>query len=149
MLAESDQICQAAGSKITQVKIVKEGETDIHKVDTVNASWNKRLNKINHRRQRGQGQAKQCENCGYQHLAIQESCSVFGKDWGRCREKNHFASKCRQDIKAMEEADELTEETYQTEEVSAVKLDDSQLVTLRLKSRCFIRFQPTTKNSRK
>lgn len=44
----------------------------------------------------------------------------------------------------MEEADELTEETYQTEEVSAVKLDDSQLATLRLESRRFIRFQPDT-----
>ena len=44
----------------------------------------------------------------------------------------------------MEEADELTEETYQTEEVSAVKLDDSQLVTLRLESKRFTRFQPDT-----
>jgi len=58
--------------------------------------------------------------------------------------KNHFASKCRQDIKAMEEADELTEETYQNEEVAVVKLDDSQLVTLRLGSRRFIPLQPDT-----
>ena len=45
----------------------------------------------------------------------------------------------------MEEAHELTEETYQTEEGSAVKLDESQLVTLRLGSRRFIRFQPDTR----
>ena len=34
------------------------------------------------------------------------------------------------------------EETYQTEEILAVRLDDSQLVTLQLESVNFIRFQP-------
>ena len=144
-LAKTDEICRAAESMITQMKIVKDAETDVSKMDTVNASCNKRPNnKINHRRQRGQGQGKQCGNCGYQHSANRESCPGFGKDCRRCGAKNHFASKCRQDIKATEEADELTEETYQTEEVSVVKLDDSQLVTLRLESRRFIRFQPDT-----
>ena len=165
-LAKTDEICRAAESMITQMKIVEDAETDVNKVDTVNASCNRRPNnKINRRRQRGQGQGKQCENCGYQQSANRESCPGFGKDCRRCGARNHFASKCRQDVKAMEEADELTEETYQTEEVSAVKLDDSQLVTLCLESRRFIRFQPglsamcyhctysdkltTTKNSRK
>ena len=110
--AKTDQICRAAESMITQMKIVKDAETDVNKVDTVNASSNKRANnKINRRRQRGQGQRKQCENCGYHHSANRESCPAFGKDCRRCGAKNHFASKCRQDIKATEEADELTEET--------------------------------------
>ena len=130
---------------ITQMKIVKDAETDVSKVDTVNASCNKRPNnKINRHRQRGQGHGKQCERCGYQHSANRESCPAFGKDCRRCGAKKNFASKCRQHIKAMEEADELTEETYQAEEVSAVKLDHSQLVTLRLESRRFIRFQLDT-----
>ena len=33
---------------------------------------------------------------------------------------------------------------YQTDEILAVKLDDSQLVTLKLETGCFIRFQPDT-----
>ena len=127
-LAKADKICRAPESMITQMKIVKDTKTDVSKVDTVNASCNKRPNNtINLCRQRGQG--KQCENCGYQHSPNWESCPAFGKDCRGCGAKNHFASKCRQDIKAMEEADELTEDTYQTEKVSLVKLDDSQLVT--------------------
>ena len=58
--------------------------------------------------------------------------------------KNHFASKCRQEVKATEEVEDEAEEMYQTDEVSAVKLDDSQLVTLQLESGSFIRFQPDT-----
>ena len=84
-LAKKDEICRAAESMITQMKIVKDAETDVSKVDTVNASCNKRPNnKINRRRQRGQGQIKQCENCGYQHSANRESCPAFGKDCRRC-----------------------------------------------------------------
>ena len=61
----------------------------------------------------------------------------------KCGIKNHFASKCRQAINATEEAEEI-EEMYQTDEISAIKLDDSQLVTLKLVSGSFIRFQPDT-----
>lgn len=64
-LANIDGICRAAESMITQMKIVNDAETDVNKVDTVNASCNKRPNKKkNLHRQRGQGQGKQCENCG-------------------------------------------------------------------------------------
>lgn len=72
-LAKTDEICRAAESMINQMKIVKDAETDVSKVDTVNVSCNKRPNnKINRRRQRGQGQRKQYENCGYQHSANRE-----------------------------------------------------------------------------
>ena len=36
------------------------------------------------------------------------------------------------------------DEVYQTEEISAVQLNDSQLVTIKLESGSFIRFQPDT-----
>ena len=60
--------------------------------------------------------------------------------------KNHFAAVCRhKQVKSTEEAEDLeSDEVYQTEEISATKLDDSHLVTLRLESGNFIRFQPDT-----
>ena len=44
--------------------------------------------------------------------------------------KKHFANRCKQDAKATVESDMYFEEAYQTEEALAVRLDDSQLVTL-------------------
>ena len=64
------------------------------------------------------------------------------KDCRKCRIKNHFANRCKEDAKATVESDMYFEETYQTEEILAVRLDDSQLVTLQLESVNFIRFQP-------
>ena len=40
--------------------------------------------------------------------------------------------------------DELSDEVFGVEEISAVTLDDSQLVTLKLESRNYLRFQPDT-----
>lgn len=79
-------------------------------------------------------------------MANPESCPARGKDCWKCGAKNHFANRCKQEVKAtkFEETDTYFEETYQTEEVSAVRLDDSQLVTLKLESGSFIRFQPDT-----
>ena len=63
VLVKTDEICRAVESMTTQIKIVKDAETDVNKVGTVNANDNKRPNnKINRRRERGQGQGKQCEN---------------------------------------------------------------------------------------
>ena len=64
------------------------------------------------------------------------------KDCRKCRIKNHFANRCKKDAKATVESVMYFEETYQTEEILAVCLDDSQLVTLQLESVNFIRFQP-------
>lgn len=128
---------------ITQMKIVKDAETDVNKVDTNNDS-KRSNNRDNRRRRRGQGQNKQCDKCGYQHSENPEACPAFGKDCRRSGAKNHFAAKCKQEIKFLAETETREPETYQTEEVSTVKLDDAQLVTLRLESGKSIRFQPDT-----
>ena len=60
----------------------------------------------------------------------------------KCGAKNYFANKCKQEVKVTEESDMYCEETYLTEEISVVRLDDSQLVTLQVECRIFIRFQP-------
>ena len=96
------------------------------------------------RRPPQQSQGKECNNCGYTHSTKWE-CPAWGKDCMKCGIKNHFAAKCRQkEVKATDEVEEESDEIYQTEEISAVKLDDSQLVTVKLESGSFIRFQPDT-----
>ena len=84
------------------------------------------------------------EKCGYQHQESSESCPAIGQECLKCAKRNHFASRCKsKEVKATDLEDDEAGEMYQIE-VAAVKLDDSQLVTLKLESGNFIRFQPDT-----
>ena len=88
---------------------------------------------------------KECTKCGYQHPGKLESCPAIGQECLKCGKRNHFASRCKwKEVKATDlEDDDEAGEIYQIE-VAAVKLDDSQLVTLKLESGNFVRFQPDT-----
>ena len=95
---------------------------------------NSRKSKKNMRRRQQQGprRGKECDNCGYQHPENQDSCTTIGKECLKCGKRNDFISRCKsKEVKATELEDEDSGEIYQTE-VAAVKLDDSQLVTLKL-----------------
>ena len=97
------------------------------------------------REQQGPRRGKECDNCGYQHPENQESCPAIGKGFLKCGKRNRFISRCKSwEVKATDLEDEESGEMYQTE-VAAVKLDDSQLVTLKLESGNFVRFQPDTR----
>ena len=97
------------------------------------------------RQQQGQGRhGRECEKCGYQHQESSESCPAIGQECLKCGKRNHFASRCKsKEVKATNFEDDEAGEMYQIE-VAAMKLDDSQLVTLKLESGNFIRFQPDT-----
>ena len=72
------------------------------------------------------------------------SCPALGKECLKCGKRNHFIAKCKsKKVKAADLEDEEASEMYQTD-VAAVKLDDSQLITLNLESGNFVRFQPDT-----
>ena len=94
-----------------------------------------------------------CEFCGREHdLAKRENCPTFGRSCNKCGKKNHFANVCfghapkpttrTHPVYCFE--DELSDEVFGVEEISAVTLDDSQLVTLKLESGNYLRFQPDT-----
>ena len=81
-----------------------------------------------------------CEFCGREHdLAKRENCPTFGRSCNKCGKKNHFANVCfghapkpttrTHPVYCFE--DELSDEVFGVEEISAVTLDDSQLVTLK------------------
>ena len=76
---------------------------------------------------------KDCKSCGYQHPANREWCPAFGKECRKCGKRNHFASRCKsKEVKLTDLEDDKAGEMYQIE-VSAMRLDDSQLATLRLR----------------
>lgn len=100
---------------LAQMKIVKDtSETDVNSVNKVESESLKKPNTKNHYRRRAQGQGKLCERCGYQHAANPDSCPARGKDCWKCGAKNHFASRCKQEVKGTEETDTYLEETSVT-----------------------------------
>ena len=83
---------------------------------------------------------KECKSCEYQHPENKESCPALGKECRKCGKRNHFASRCKsKKVKLTDLEDDEAGEMYQIE-ASAMRLDDSQLVTLRLESGNFSPF---------
>ena len=95
-----------------------------------------------------------CEFCVREYdLAKRENCTAFGRSCNKCGKKNHFANVCFGHVPKSTTRthpmycfeDELSDEVFGVEEISAVTLDDSQLVTLKLESGNYLRFQPDTR----
>ena len=135
-LAKTDEICRAAESMSLQMKVFEENSSaSIHAVKS------------------GREQAKssetekstyrECWNCGYRHEHKKEACPALGKTCNKCNKRNHFAAKCRsqRSVKAVA-ADEDKDEVFQTG--PAGNLDDTQLITLKLESGNYLRFQVDT-----
>ena len=99
---------------------------------------------------------KECGRCGTLHdQTKRERCPAYGKTCLKCGKVSHFASKCRskkrdpksdnKDIPVRTvDSDNSESEVFYAEMISAVDLDDSQLVTLKLESGHYLRFQPDT-----
>ncbi len=128
-LAKTDEICRAAESMALQMKVVEENSsTAIHSFKSTKeqSETDKAL-------------YRECWNCGYKHEPKKEACPAIGKMCNKCNKKNHFAAKCRSkhSVKAVADQDEV----YQT---GSSNLDDTQLVTLKLDSGNYLRFQVDT-----
>ena len=99
---------------------------------------------------------KVCGRCGTLHdQTKRERCPAYGKT---CLKVSHFASKCRskkrdpksdnKDIPVRTvDSDNSESELFYAEMISAVDLDDSQLVNLKLESGHYLRFQPDTRGT--
>ena len=92
---------------------------------------------------------KKCGNCGKPHyLKRRESCPAFRRRCSKCGKYNHFAAMCMSgswadrnknsqtarvvDLEGTEDTE--CDEIYCISDIAAIQLDDSQLVTLKLKS---------------
>ena len=147
-LQKTEEICRAAESMLAQMKVV--GDTVETTVSAVKVE------------QEHQGHpdktmatsrpVRECGNCGRKHEQYKrELCPAYGKVCNKCLKPNHFSVKCRsrsvrakhirRQVQVIDEDD--PDEVFSTQ-ISAVNLDDSQLVTLKLESGNFLRFQVDT-----
>ena len=94
-----------------------------------------------------------CEFCGREHdLAKCENCPGYGKSYNKCGKKNYFANMCFGHVPKPRYRSrlvncftyELPDEVFGVAEISAVTLDDSQLVTLKLEFGNYLQFQHDT-----
>ena len=88
-----------------------------------------------------------CRFCGRKHESKRKACPAWGKKCIKCGRENHFARKCplsstSNKVSLLEEESELP--VFQVFKVSANQSSDSSLVTLKLLSGNFIRFEIDT-----
>lgn len=92
---------------------------------------------------------RDCWNCGRTHHFHQRAlCPAFGKICSKCKKPNQFAAKCRSSTGSSHKTvqavdDDNFDEVFPTE-ISALGVDDSQLVTVQLESGNYLRFQVDT-----
>jgi len=144
-LKRTDEICHAAESMTSQLKLVEDGQgTSVSAV-----SQSAESGAITPAPQ----SFPECRNCGRKHdIQRRDMCPAFGKTCRKCQKRNHFAVKCRSQrrdpgIRVVEESHipegDAREETFPLQ-LSVHCLDNSQFVTLRLESGSYIRFQVDT-----
>ena len=88
-----------------------------------------------------------CRFCGRKHESKREACPAWGKQCVKCGKENHFARKCplsstSNKVALLEEESELP--VFQVFKVSANQSPDSSLVTLKVLTGNFIRFEIDT-----
>ena len=153
-LAKTDEACRAAESTTEQMKLVHQSQGEnISAVNTSKESKGQNYTESNSFKSRGQ--VNECTNCGRRHdFKRRENCLAYGKTCNSCGKMNHFAAVCRGKRNKAEhqksvrcvndpDSDELAE-LFTSHDVSTVDLDDSQLVTVKLESGNWLRFQPDT-----
>ena len=125
----------------------------------VNALGRGNKNKISDRRRykkHSKESTKECGNCGTEHDRIKrELCPAYLKTCRKCGKLSYFAVKCCSKkkegkdsdtckfVRAVDNQDSDSEEFY-ADHISVVDLDDSQLVTVKLESGNYLRFQTDT-----
>ena len=96
---------------------------------------------------------KTCDFCGRMHdVSKRENCPAFGKGVISVTSKTNFANVCFGSVPLPSQRgshvhyleDEFSDKVFGVQDISAVTLDDSQLVTLKLESRNNLCFLPDT-----
>ena len=129
-LAKIDEICRAAESMVAQMRVVGSGDMANTTVSAVTQS-----NTPN--KETSLKPTRDCWNCGQRHQFHQRAlCLAFGKICSKCKKPNHFAAKCRSSTGSLHKTvqavdDDNFDEVFPTE-ISALAVDDSQLVTVLL-----------------
>lgn len=141
-LAKTLDICRASEMSQAQIKVVREfNPPNVHLLEENKNSSEGQPSSANQLRYT-------CRFCGRRHESKHEACPAWGKQCVKCGKGNHFARKCplsstSNKVSLLEEEDELP--VFQVFKVSANQSLDSSLVTLRVPSGNFIRFEIDTR----
>ena len=141
-LQKTDEICQVHETIIQRMKVgggASTGDTDPGNVNAF--SKKPKGGKKRHGRFPGgaDSRVKACVYCRLLYdLSMRENCSAFGKRCNKCNKQNHFANVCFGSVPKLSQRgsrvdyleDGFLNKVFGMEEISAVTLDDSQLVTL-------------------
>jgi len=154
-LAKTDEICRASESTTAQMKLVENQTDPSSSVNMVTTQENKKKGpgrcKPKGKDDKNANKSKECWNCKtFQNHSKKEPCPAFGKKFLKCGKLSHLAAKCRSkkrdnnstSVRAVNS--DSKPEVFHADMISAVDLDDSQLVTLKLESGNHLRFQPNT-----
>ena len=143
-LKRTDEVCHAAESMTLKLKEVEDSSDSGMSTIAGNTETQQAGKPAEPKRM------QECWNCGRRHEFQKELCPAYVKTCRKCHKPNHFAVKCRSraapsTIRTVEDRQEpgSSDETFPME-VAMATLDDSQFVTLRLKSGNHIRFHVDT-----
>ena len=137
-IERTDEICRAAEIMTSQMKTMSDNYTAVHAMKVYKS--NKSRRPVDSKRDVG---SASCSKCGRRHdLREKYTCPAFGKRCHQCHRMDHFAAKCNSTEKprSVRVVDvESDEEVFTLSGVS--KIDAAQIVTLRLESGNYLRFQ--------
>ena len=145
-LSKTLDICRASEKSQTQIKTVSEfNSSNVHLLQENKKASEGKLSG-------GQPSPTNqlhypCRFCGRKHESKCEACPAWGKQCVKCGKENHFARKypmssTSNKVALLEEESELP--VFQVFRVSAHQIPDSSLVTLKVLSGNFIRFEIDT-----
>ena len=146
-LKKTDKLCHAAERMTAQLKVVVDKEATTEAANAVSTGRNTSKTKTQTTRGRRRKEVDCSGYCGQRHELNRDACPTYGKTCTNCGRKNYVASKCKIRTptlkKSLHNANErdMTNEVFQT---GTAHLDESELITLRLESGNYLRFQPDT-----
>ena len=143
-LAKTLDFCRA--SEISQAQIKEVGELNAPNIHLIKDNEKSAKEKSSDKLPPVNQLHYPCRFCGRKHESKREACPAWGKKCIKCGRENHFAKECpisstSKRVSLVEEDDELP--VFQVFKVSAQGCD-SNLVTLKVSSGNFIRFEIDT-----
>ena len=167
-LEKTDEICRAA--EITRSQLQTMEQLQAEQPTTIHAFTNQNRKFIDRRSAAGRREEsstepmqkgfqksnfrhtkRTCEKCGLRHEP--KACPAFGKKCNQCGMSGHFARRCQAnvpgrstytDVRYLDQEEEPKEEVFAVRRGVTRPLSPDQLVTLKVESGSFIRFQPDT-----
>ena len=142
-LEKTDDLCHASERMAAQLKIVAEKQTPPAEAANAVSTGKRNVTRSKPQARRSQTKEIDCSYCGQRHAQKKELCPAYGKKCTTCGKNNHFANKCRTPSRPEKRSlHNVDYEVFTTTRTSHLK--ESELVTLRLESGNYMRFQPDT-----